>query len=95
MTIPLLQDFWDSLSISPTPQTMKTGCYVLRTPNTLDHQFLILFTSAVLIMGGTSSTPTTELNHRSLMDIPSMPSMNYAKWKFMVIFIIEYILSEC
>ena len=89
MTTPMLQDFWDSLSISPTPQTMKTGCYVLRTPNTLDLQFLILFTSAVLIMGGTSSTPTTELMPLPLMAIPNMPSMNYANWKFMVIFINE------
>ena len=93
MSIPMLQGFWDFLSISLTPLTMKTGCYWLKTPNTLDLQFLILFTSAVLIMGGTSSTPTTELNPRPLMDIPSMPSMKYANWKFMVIFINGNILS--
>ena len=89
MTTPMLQRFWDSLSISPTPLTMQTGCYVMKTPNTPDLQFLILFTSAALMMDATSSTPTTELNPRPLMAIPSMPLTKYANWKFMAIFINE------
>ena len=62
-------------STYPTQPIKRTECCVLKTPITPEPQYLILSTSHVFTTVDTSSTTTTELTHRILLDILSSPTV--------------------